>query len=376
MRQGGFLAGFIFVVTLGLIVLGTLWPSRAAIALSGTTVASLGAPSSPEAAVDNLLAVIARRNWKKAYADLANRGEFSEQEFENDLAGSHGSLRTYASLSGFDIRPLHATAEEAQVKAILHWATVVGGFDDVRVLEVRRTGDRWQASWPLAREARVPPQVIPVNYLRWDVIYRGANDDWGAQDVDTPRVRIVDMHPIERSNGIVILGELLNEDVVPAYVEVKAALLRSDGSAIATEDSFDEIMHVLLPKQVTPFRINFPGRRLSQVDSIRMQPSANLVAASADPMIEIQDQQLAGGAEAALTGNLVNQSGQIVNIAHVVGTFYDKSGQVVWVSDGYANRALLPQAPVPFAIALPSDLSAKVSNYRVVTSSYSADRLQ
>jgi hypothetical protein len=107
-----------------------------------------------------------------------------------------------------------------------------------------------------------------------------------------------------------------------------------------------------------------------------MQPSANLVAASADPIIEIQDQHLAGGPEAALVGSLVNQSGQIVNIAHVLGTFYDKTGQVVWVSDGYANRALLPQTPVPFAISFPSDLSAKISNYRIVTSSYSADRLQ
>jgi hypothetical protein len=359
-----------------LVVLGTLWPSRAAIALSGTQMASLGSSSTPEAAVQNLLGVVARRDWKSAYADLANRGEFSEQEFENDLAGSHGSLRTYAALSGFEIRPLHATSDEAQIRAILHWSTVVGGFDDVRVLGVRRRGDRWQVAWPLAREARVPPQVIPVNYLRWDVIYRGSNDDWGAQDVDSPRVRIVDMHPTERADGIVILGELLNEDVVPAYVEVKATLLRSDGSAIATEDSFDEIAHVLLPKQVTPFRINFPGHRLSQVDSLRMQPSANLVAASADPIIEIQDQHLAGGPEAALVGSLVNQSGQIVNIAHVLGTFYDKTGQVVWVSDGYANRALLPQTPVPFAISFPSDLSAKISNYRIVTSSYSADRLQ
>ncbi len=48
----------------------------------------------------------------------------------------------------------------------------------------------------------------------------------------------------------------------------------------------------------------------------------------------------------------MNQSGQVVNIAHVLGTFYDSRGQIVWVSDGYANRALLPQTPVAFSLPL------------------------
>ena len=43
--------------------------------------------------------------------------------------------------------------------------------------------------------------MIPVNYLRWDVIYRGPGDDWGAQDVEAPHVRIVDMHPVQRAEG-------------------------------------------------------------------------------------------------------------------------------------------------------------------------------
>ena len=36
-----------------------------------------------------------------------------------------------------------------------------------------KMGDRWQVAWPLVKEPQVPPQVIAVNYLRWDVIYRG-----------------------------------------------------------------------------------------------------------------------------------------------------------------------------------------------------------
>ena len=78
----------------------------------------------------------------------------------------------------------------------------------------------------------------------------------------------------------------------------------------------------------------------------------------------------------SLTGELVNQSGQVVNVAHVIGTFYDNNGQIVWVADEYPSRALLPQTPVPFTIALPADVSSKVGSYRVVASTYSSSRFQ
>jgi hypothetical protein len=190
--------------------------------------------------------------------------------------------------------------------------------------------------------------------------------------VEAPHVRIVDMRPVERAEGVVVLGELLNEDVVPAYVSVSATLLSKSQTPIATESSFDKISHLLLPKQVTPFLIKFRSVSLSDVGSIRMTPLSALIAASADPVIEIGDQQLHPAPDASLTGELINQSGQIVNVAHVLGTFYDKSGQVVWVADQYVDKALLPQSPVPFQIHIPEDLARNVVTQRTVVATYSS----
>jgi hypothetical protein len=169
------------------------------------------------------------------------------------------------------------------------------------------------------------------------------------------------------------MGELLNEDVVPAAVSVSATLLsKKDKSPIATEGSFDRISHLLLPKQVTPFLISFPNVSLEDVGSVRMTPFSSLISASADPVIEIQDERLNPPPDASVTGNLTNQSGQIVNVAHVLGTFYDKTGQVVWVADQYIDRALLPQTPVPFNIHIPQDLAKTVSTERTVVATYSS----
>lgn len=368
--KGILLAVSLFVATLALVAAGTLWPVPSAVAYAGG-IGFAETPTTPEAAAKDLGNEIRAQDWDKAYQSFANKAQFTQQDFVNDVKGKFPSLRSDATLNHYEVFPLHSDADQAQVRLKLYWSTVVGTSVTTRDLQLVKNGDRWEPEWPIEKQATVPPQVIPVNYLRWDVIYRGAGDDWGTQDVDAPHVRIIDMHPVERADGVVVMGELLNEDVVPAYVSVTATLLSKNQTPIATEGSFDKLSHVLLPKQVTPFFILFPNASLSQVGSVRMTPFSTLVPASADPVIEVDDEKLNPAPDASLTGQLINQSGRVVNVAHVLGTFYDKNGQVVWVADQYVDRALLPQSPVPFNIHIPEDLAKNISSQRTVVASYS-----
>jgi hypothetical protein len=369
-KNGGILAFSLAVLTLALIVIGCVWPVQAARPFILRQTMLTSSPT-PEVAVQTLGRQIQAHDWGKAYDSFANKAQFTEPQFELDLTGFTTNLRTYSRLDHFNVWPLHASDNEADVRLELDWATVVGTSVDTRDLHVVRTGDHWNVNWPFTKQPEVPPQVIPVNYLRWDVIYRGSGDDFGVQDVDAPSVRIVDMHPVQRADGVVVMGELLNDDVVPAYVSVTATLQAKDKSAIATEGSFDMISHVLLPKQVTPFLIQFPDAQLSEVDSINMKPFAVLVPASADPVIEIDNQKFNPAPNASLTGQLVNQSGQVVNVAHVLGTLYDKTGQLVWVADQYVDSALLPQTPVAFNIPIPEDIAKNINSERTVVATFS-----
>jgi hypothetical protein len=369
-NTGRVIAASITAATAIFIAIGTIYPGKAALEYSGGKNL-LRTSSTPQAAVENLGDEIRLRAWKAAYSSLANKAEFTQSDFVHDLTGYYLSLRTYATLETLQVRPLHASSDQAEVRLRMHWSSVVGPFTTTRDLHVVRNGSRWNVDWPLVKKKVVPPQVIPENYLRWDVIYRGEGDDWGVQDVEAPHVRIVDMHPVQRAEGVVVLGELLNEDVVPAYVSVRATLLSKSGSTISTEGSFDKISHILLPKQVTPFFINFPGATLSDVGSIRMEPLSSLISASAGPVIAIENERLSPAPGATVTGQLVNQGGQVVNIAHILETLYDKAGQVVWVADQYTNHALLPKTPISFTIHIPEDLARKVSSERTVTETYS-----
>jgi hypothetical protein len=359
------LAIFIFVATFVLVVVAWLQSG-------GRERRQIESASTPEQAARLMLSEIQDRNFELAYSRLANRSDVDKKAFILEFSGSYGSLLTYASLENFELWSLHAGDREASVRARLHYTTAVGPLEDVRDLKLERVGETWKVLWSVNPTPKLPPQVIPVNYLRWDVIHPSDGDDWGVQGVDSPQVRIISMNPIARPDSVVLVGELVNEDSVPAYVNVGATLLGANGQELAQESSFDKISHTLLPKQVTPYRIDFPNMRLDQIKKVRMDVKAMLESASADPVIEVSQQKIETDplGKQILSGELINQSGEIVDIPHVIAAYYDSNGKVIWVSDGYVAQPLLPQVPVPFAVDLPADISKNVHNYRVVVNHF------
>lgn len=351
-------------LTVGLIAVGAIHTSATAPA------------SSAESAVQSMFNSVKNHDWNSAYTYVAPSSNIDQSAFVRDLQGGNQGLLTYSQLESVNTRVLHENDSSALVRAELKYSTAVGAFYQTRDLNVVRDGRTWKVAWQAEKEAKVPPQVIPVNYLRWDVIYRGPGDDWGAQNAENPRIRILSMNPTEHDGGIIIMGEVENEDTVPAFVSVSAILVDKQGRDAAQESSFDKTSHILLPKEISPYRIDFPGLRLADMKTVRMKPESELVPASADPVIGVLHQRIEKDAKGrtVLKGELLNESGEVVNIPHVLATFYDDSGKVIWVSDGYSDHALMPQVPQPFAVDLRDELAANVHNYRVTVNQFSRNR--
>jgi hypothetical protein len=366
------------VVTAALMVVGLFIGGQAhgTVGIASGSAVYTPKASTPEQALKNLLMDVQRRNWDRALAAVSKNSAMDKQSFIQEWTGSNGSLRAFSSLEGFESRPLHITNDEAQMRVRLHWATPVGPLEDVRDFHLIREGDVWKTVLPKIQVASVPAQVIPVTYLRWDLVSGGAADEWGSRNVDAPHVRIISMNAVDSAEGAVVMGEIVNEDTVPAFVNVNATLVDGAGSAIDDETSFDKINHILLPKQVSPYRIDFPNISLKNVKSVRMDEKATLVPASADPVIGVMNQKIESDVQgkSVLHGDLFNQSGQTVNISHVIVSFYDNNAKVVWVADGYEDHALLPQSSEPFAVEIPKSVAPKVQNFHVVVDQYSLGR--
>ncbi len=175
------------------------------------------------------------------------------------------------------------------------------------------------------------------------------------------------MNAVQQDNTTTIIGEIANEDTVPGFVSVGATLTGKNGRCSAKRPASTRSRTPCCRKKFRRSASTFPKVKLADVKSVRMQPNSMLVPASADPVIGVcsSESRPMRAADMCSKGELLNESGETVNIPHVLATYYDNSGKVIWVSDGYVDKALLPQTPVPFAVALRDDMAANVHNYRV-----------
>jgi len=342
---------------------------------AGSIHASRPKPTTPEGAVQALFDEVKARDWKTATEYVSKSSGISADDLRRDLGGTSSSLKTYASLQKVDTSVLHQNDREAIVRTRLEYSSAEGALYDSRDLHAVNEEGAWKVEWKAPKQETVPPQVIPVNYLRWDIVTRGADDDWGTQNVAPPKVRLTSMNAVEKDGATIIMGELVNEDTVPGFVAVNAQLIGKNNEVLGEETAFDKMNHVVLPKEVTPFRIDFPGVKLADVKTVRPTPNALLVAASADPVIGVLHQRVEkdNAGHPVLKGELVNQSGTTVNIPHVIATFYDNTGKVVWVTDGYVMNALLPNTPEPFQVAMRDDLGPNV-RYNITPNQYSISK--
>jgi hypothetical protein len=370
-----FLTVFFVAATIALIIAGLYQTPPASAGTVGITSGSsllAPKPDTPDRALTLFLEDMQRRNWDKAFGDVAQANGVDEQAMMQEWSGSNGSLRTFSNLEGFQLWPMHETNDDAQIRARMRWSTPVGPVEEVRDFRLQRDGSIWKVVFSKIEIPSTPAQVVPVTYLRWDLVTGAGSDSWGSHNVDAPRVRIISMNAVDSAEGTVIVGEVTNEDTVPAFVNVNATLIDGSGKTLDEESSFDRIAHILLPKEVSPYRIDFPGIPLADVKNVHMDVRPALVPASADPVIGVINQKIEKDPQgnSVLRGELLNQSGETVNIPHVIASFYDSNGRVIWVSDGYVDRAMVPLGSEPFAVEIPRSLASKVQSYHVVVNHY------
>ncbi len=368
------LAFMIFVGTALFVVIGTVFAPqlRVVYMASGTTPDSRATANSAMDAVKFLFESVEHRDWADAYRFVANTQDVKLNAFARDVDGADGSLRTFATLSDFSQETLTKSANEALIRVDLQWSTTVGALYEQKEFKVVPTKAGWRVMWPVEKQARVPAQVVAVTYPRWDV-----SEGPGGESAQPPHVRILSQSITQDADTLVVVGEVANEDPVPAFVSVNGTLAAPGAANTVEEDSFDYMLHILLPKQVTPFRIEFPLTQKNQAKDVRISVHAVAVSASADPIVSVVNPHIetADDGQQTLVGEIVNQSGADVNIPHVLASFSDESGKVIWVAGTYLDNALFPQTPLKFAMKIPRSVTGKIKNFRVVVNTYRMEQI-
>jgi len=102
-----------------------------------------------------------------------------------------------------------------------------------------------------------------------------------------------------------------------------------------------------------------------------MTPLSALIAASADPVIEIGSEQL-HQIRRVVDGATHQSKRPDRERGPCARNVLRQEWESGWVADQYVDQALLPQMPVPFEIHIPEDLARNISTERTVVATYSS----
>jgi len=248
---------------------------------------------------------------------------------------------------------------ESTVKAIakIKWITPLKEIQTTDTLSITKNKGDWFI---------VPEEVdpdIPPDQLMFESGTRFFNhgkrkitsEQTFHEDVlKQPVVEVTTAKMIQRDSTFYIVGSIQNVDNIPADIAVTGALYDRDNKEIARYNSQDIVKHKLLPKETTPFLIQFDitydEEKLYQVPSnFEVQVKANVATTDlyqtvAPSQIDINESQL--------NGFLFNPSIEAATIPQLLISYYNENKELIWTEAVYIDESVRPQRKRPFSILL------------------------
>ena len=159
-----------------------------------------------------------------------------------------------------------------------------------------------------------------------------------------------------------IIGELQNVDDVPADVVIKATLYNDVDKELAIYNSKFHMKHNLMPKETTPFKINFEGIAWSstkdtmpptfdpdqftpialeeQPVKFNLQSAGNVANTDLFKSVALQNLEFT---EQGINGTLYNGGIQEVTIPQLLISYYDDKHELLWVDHQFLDEGIRVQ---------------------------------
>lgn len=348
---------------------------------------------SPESVLIAYYDALDFRRFDEAYAllDEAERPTF--EQYLIDLSVSGGLVASYAKLDALAVEVLAASAETRTMAVTVDYVTSLNAYRVVETHDMVWRNRRWQLSVP-AVDVVVPPDQFfrqgEVNYVAQGR-RRVTTETTAFADVqDRPELEILSARMVSVDGRQSVVGELINADADPADITVTAYLLDEAGDTITWYNAQQVAVHKIRPKEITPFRIDFEGVAGAALDAYEpeFRPNAYtpVTGVEATKRVDVYAKAVVTGRDLFrgvgvqslkvvpedgvlhLQGELINSGTTEAILPHLLLTYFDEAGDVLWVQDYYLPESIRPQRTLDFRVAI--DSAAAIRGERVTVNGF------
>jgi hypothetical protein len=320
--------------------------------------------------------------FSSAYRRLDPEARPSLDQYLLERSVDDGLVASYGKLAQIDTTLLERTGDHARVEVRLSYVTSLSEHRQVVVHDLVRRDGRWWLS-PVVSDPSVPPDQLvrrpAVTFLSQGRRRVTTGTTAYADILDRPEVVTQSARLVRVDGRWVVIGEVFNTDVDPADVTITVQLLDARGRVLAQYNAAEIVLHKLLPKEGTPFRVEFEGiagaldvgdlaggafdpnavtpLEIDDADvaSFAVYTKAVVTGRDLDRSLVAEDLSVETHADGTwLTGQLRNDGTVEVTIPHLLLTYRDADGGLAWVDHVYLDQAVRPQRSIDFRVRIDS----------------------
>lgn len=340
---------------------------------------------------------IAPKNIVEAYYDAVDFKEFerahsyllpsegkSLAQYMLEISVSDGLLSSYAKLDAIEIKTLSETKDEATLEVNTQWITPLQKYQKTKIETVKRVKNKWYLV-PEKTELDIPPdQLFSENTTQFYNHGRrkiSSEQTYHEDILKQPVVEVLSAKLVKVNDRYCIVGALQNVDNVPADISIKATLYSKNNKEVASYNAKDVIKHKLLPKETTPFRVDFEGiawasedeqipatfnpKEFTEIELTEAPSLFNLQVQANIATTDLYDGLSINGFEISsskLQGELFNTGIQNATIPELIISYYNDAEELIWVENTYLEESVRPQRKGDFSINISEKKSIEIVN--------------
>ncbi len=326
--------------------------------------------SSPEKVLKAYYNALDFKEFDTAYALLDKSSAPEKADYMMAISVSDGVINSYAKLNNISINKLEVSNTHAQVSVDCQYITPLEVVDQTYTHTLRRIGGKWYIMHdPIDKD--IPPQLYQAQTeLQYHIHGRrriSSGKTYREDIIIQPIIETIEASLIKHDGQFSIIGEIQNLDNLPADVAITASLFTKNNKRIATYSTMYIQKHVLLPKESTPFRLEFEDTAWLDVASKKSEtfdPNLKIPAALSDEphhfelhitsnttdVIPYQDIVLTEliSEDDQLIGSLYNNGTQEVTIPQLLVGYYNVENQLMWLDHSFIQSNIRQQRKIGF----------------------------
>ncbi len=303
--------------------------------------------------------------FEEAHSLIDPNSEIDLAQYMLEVSVTDGILSSYAKMDSIGVELLEETPTAAKAKVNTVWITPLEKLQKEEVVEMVRLGGEWYLK-PSKFDNDIPPDQLFTangttfyNHGRRKITTQQTHHEDVLQQ---PVLEILSAKLVNFEGHYCVIGELQNVDNVPADVVIKATLYNEKDIELANHNAKYLIKHKLMPKETTPFRINFEGiawsstkdtlpptfdpDQFTPVDlserplKFNIQAAGNVANTDLYKAVALQELQLANG---SYQGTLYNSGIQEVTIPQLLVSYYNADHELLWVDHQFLTEGVRVQ---------------------------------